>query len=87
MEKNKYQASIIDMDVKTENRGTTARMFFTVSIMPDIDDRKIDRVAMVEKISDVTEAVAKAIKESNNVKIRTEILMDGKPIAEYCKDK
>lgn len=41
---NTYRASIIDMDVKTENRGTTARMSFTVNIMPGIDYHKIDRV-------------------------------------------
>ena len=87
MEKNKYQASIIDMDVKTENRGTTVRMFFTVSVMPDMDDGKIDRVALTNKINAVTEAVTKSIQKCNNVKIRTEIVMDGKTIAEYCKDK
>ena len=64
--KNKYQASIIDMDVKTENRGTTARMFFTVNIMPDIDDRKIDRVALAEKISNVTAKITNAIVRSNS---------------------
>lgn len=64
--KNKYQASIIDMDVKTEGRGTTARMFFTVNIMPDIDDRKTDRVALTKKISNVTAEVTNAIARSNS---------------------
>ena len=66
MEKNKYQASIIDMDVKTENRGATARMFFTVSVMSDIDDRKIDRVALTKKINVVTAEITNAITRSNS---------------------
>ena len=65
MEKNKYQASIIDMDVKTENRGATARMFFTVNIMPDIDDRKIDRVALTKKIRNFPAEVTNVIALSN----------------------
>lgn len=64
---NNYKASIIDMDVKTENRGTTARMFFTVNIMPETVDGKIDRVALTKKISDVTDGISKAIECSNAV--------------------
>lgn len=66
MEKNKYQASIIDMDVKTENRGTSARMVFTVDIMPGIDYHKIDRVALTKKINVVTAEITHAIARSNS---------------------
>ena len=67
MEKNKYQASIIDMDVKTENRGTTARMSFTVNVMSGTADVKIDRVALMRKISDVTDRISDTIECSNAV--------------------
>ena len=66
MEKNKYQASIIDMDVKTEGRGTTARMSFTVDIIPGIDYHKIDRVALTKKINVVTAEITNAIARSNS---------------------
>lgn len=66
MEKNKYQASIIDMDVKTEGRGTTARMSFTVDIIPGIDYHKIDRVALTKKINAVTAEITNAITRSNS---------------------
>lgn len=64
---NNYKASIIDMDVKTENRGTTARMVFTVNIMSGTADGKIDRTALTKKISDVTDRISKAIECSNAV--------------------
>lgn len=85
MEKNKYQASIIDMDVKTEGRGTTARMFFTVNIMPDIDDRKIDRVALTNKISNVTAEVTHAIVRSNASDPIEKVMVIGDKEF-YCKD-
>lgn len=66
MEKNKYQASIIDMDVKTEGRGTTARMSLTVDIIPGIDYHKIDRVALTKKINTVTSEITNAITRSNS---------------------
>lgn len=54
------------MDVKTENRGTTARMSFTVNIMPGIDYCKIDRVALTKKINAVTAEITNAIARSNS---------------------
>ena len=63
---NTYRASIIDMDVKTENRGITARMSFTVNIMPGIDYHKIDRVALTKKINAVTAEITNAIARSNS---------------------
>lgn len=76
-EENKYKASIIDMDVKTENRGATARMSFTVNIMSDIADGKIDRVALTKKISGVTDEITKAIKRSNEKGFTGEIMTLG----------
>lgn len=71
------------MDVKTENRGTTARMFFTVNIMPETVDGKIDRVALTKKISDVTGAITRATKYSNKDGFTGTILAcDGKEYIE-----
>ena len=82
---NTYRASIIDMDVKTENRGTTARMFFTINIMPDIDDRKIDRAALTKKISNVTAEVTHAIVRSNSSDSTEKVMVIGDKEF-YCKD-
>lgn len=62
---NKYKASIIDMDVKTENRGATARMSFTINVMSGVADGTIDRAALMRKISDVTDRISDTIKRSN----------------------
>lgn len=71
------------MDVQTKNRGMTARMFFTINIMPETVDGKIDRVALTNKISDVTGAITRAIERSDKKDFTGTVLVcDGK---EYIK--
>lgn len=82
---NNYKASIIDMDVKTENRGTTARMSFTVSVMPDMDDGKIDRVALTKKINAVTAEITNAIARSNSSDSIEKVMVIGDK-EYYCRD-
>lgn len=82
---NKYKASIINMDVKTENRGATARMSFTVNIMSGTPDGKIDRVALTKKISNVTAEITNAIARSNSSDSIEKVMVIGDEEF-YCRD-